>query len=80
MLDYLSPARETPYKRSRHQASQYGGRCPDRTGARPRFSRITLRFEFRQLVEVTVVMRDLEPVELRTREDEQVRQGNRHAR
>lgn len=36
-------------------------------------------FESRQLVEVTVIMRDIKPVKLRTREDEQVRQGDSKA-
>ena len=36
--------------------------------------------EHGQLVEVRVVVRDFEPVERRTREDQQVGQGNREAR
>ena len=47
----------------------------DATGAAP-----ISRLEFRQLVEVGVVVRDLEPVDPRTRKDEEIRQGNGHAR
>jgi hypothetical protein len=37
------------------------------------------RVEFRQLVEVMVVVRDVEPIEPGTRIDEEVRQGDRQA-
>ena len=63
-------------------ASRVDGRASAETHSATRLegSVIDLRVEFRQLVEVTVVMRDIDRIELRTREDEYVRQGNSQAR